>query len=232
MMSDASPTIAEGQAPDRVLGLPAAAWGGLLLGGLASLGSYLAVGSTLGLFFAGVLFAALLVPPLVLAEERLIDRLLVAAAVNDGIALIWLIPVFGGAITLFQGLLCYIVLVCWCFALTGLAAGFNRLGSHIPAAAMTLALALGWLSSPIWLSSPAAEFVASKIVPIHPLFALNGAAPQLGLWSERPIAYRHLLNLGQDVAYELPRGVLAMAAVHLLAGAIGFAACWAVRGRR
>src|SRR5262245_562969 len=67
---------------------------------LASVGMYAAAGATLGLFFGGILLAALLVPPLGLIRSNTPDRLLVAAGVCDGIAVVWLVTLFGSSVTL------------------------------------------------------------------------------------------------------------------------------------
>ncbi|HEY1628968.1 MAG TPA: hypothetical protein VGF52_03860, partial [Tepidisphaeraceae bacterium] len=65
--------------PPRWLGICAAAWGALAISVMAEGACFATLGTTLGLFFGGIIFAALLVPPLVLAQERLVDRLMIAA---------------------------------------------------------------------------------------------------------------------------------------------------------
>ena len=56
----------------------------------------------------------------------------------------------------------------------------------------------------------------SRVVAIHPLFAINGVLVNLGAWSHLPIAYRELTTLGQDVPYTLPASVWPMVLVHAL----------------
>jgi hypothetical protein len=209
---------------------------------------FAALGTKLGLFFGGIIFAALLVPPLVLAQERLVDRLMIAAAICDGIAIVWLIALFDGTIKLRQFLSCYVLLAAWCAALlgatmliAGIASQFHLArrdytsgprcnhrglnGSAIVAAAIATFIALSWLTSPIWfaahLSHANSSFYISWFVPPHPLLAINGILANLGVWSEKPIAYAYLLNLGQDVPYTLPHSIWPCATVHLLIGAAG-----------
>jgi hypothetical protein len=189
---------------------------------------YAIVGPNVGLFFGGLVFAALLVPPLTLMGDRLAQRLLIAGCVCDGIAIVWLVAWLGGHVTLIQCLLCYALLIAWCFALGGIVIALHRIGS-ISAAAITTVLALLWLASPIWLW-PHLAGATQWLVPIHPLFAMNSVLVNLGIWTERPIAYRYLLTLGQDVPYELPRTILPAAMVHLVVGAVGVLA-WRLFGK-
>src|SRR5262249_47041720 len=144
------------------------------------------------------------------------DRLLVAAAVIDGVAVIWLAPVVssGSPITIVQWLMCYALLLTWGIMLFGTTQFLSKLSiDPVPAAAVVVALAIVWLTCPIWL--PAG---AEKIVTFHPLFAINGVLKHLGMWTERPIAYRYLFALGQDVPYELPRSIWPCAGAHLVVG--------------
>jgi hypothetical protein len=181
-----------------------------------SIAALLIVGQTIGLFFAGIVIATTLLPPLSLSSPRFADRLLMAAAVIDGVAVVWLVPVVlsGSSITTVQWLMCYLLLISWGIMLFGAAQLLSKLSNDpIPAAAVVVALAMAWLTCPIWL--PAG---AEKIVTFHPLFALNGVLKHLGMWTERPIAYRYLFALGQDVSYELPRSIWPCAGAHLLVG--------------
>lgn len=211
------------QTVPRWLGLPVMAWLGVGMGLASGVVCFWAAGATLGLFFGGMAFAALLVPPLCLAEARLADRLLVAGAVNDGIATVWLVAVFFSPVTFLQWLGCYLLLICWCGALAGLACSLNRLlRSAIPAAAGAMAAAMLWLAAPVWLAHADVQWY----LPAHPLLAINGVLKNLGIWSQHPIAYQYLLNLGQDVPYELP-GIWPAAMIHLAIGVAGL-----VLGRR
>jgi hypothetical protein len=238
--------------PRRWLGLPVMVWVAMILATAAESACYAFVGQNLGLLIGGLVFAALLVPPLSLAEDRLLDRLLVAGSVNDGIAIVWLVAVFTSPITFEQWVLCYAVLIAWCFALVGIASLIRSLefarreytpgsprcnhrglnGDSIPASAIVVLLALLWISSPVWLATvlPTCPTLNAWIVRLHPLMAMNGTLRNMGLWSERPIAYRYLLTLGQDVPYELP-GVTPMVVFHCLICAAGLALS-RVLGRR
>lgn len=197
--------------------LPSTVWLGFLFGVLASGISLVVVGPNLGFFFAGVMASALLVPALSLAESTLGLRLIVAAAITDGIAIVWLIALLLAPVTLVQWLLCYAILVGWCLALVGLAHAIERLARSALLASMIVPLgALMWLAWPVWLSGANAAILVSA----HPLFALNGVLAHLGIWTERPLAYNHLMRLGQDFPYALPTGIAAAAGLHLLIGSI------------
>ena len=209
--------------PVRIIGMPLMAWLGfaasLLLAGIC----LILVGPTLGLFFGGLGLATTLLPAMSLAGTRWGDRLIVAGGVSDGIALVWLVAVFFSSVTLMQWLLCYLLLIAWCLALVGTASLIARFGNEIVTAAIVVVLGMLWLTCPIWSHG---ERVASLVVPVHPLFAINGVLQQLGMWTERPIAYRYLLTLGQDVPYELPHSILPCTAVHLLIGFVTFPFGW------
>ncbi|HVT89214.1 MAG TPA: hypothetical protein VHD56_10210 [Tepidisphaeraceae bacterium] len=241
---------------NRFLGLTLSAWTGFVLGIASASACWAAVGLNLGLFFGGIIAASLLTPPLTLGEKRLIERYLVAGAVVDGIAVIWLAAVFGQQVTLSQWALCYVILIAWSFALCGLTMlilrtvclfhlarrentpgdprsvdrGLNdksqnpsvnpTLSDSTVSSAIVVVLAMLWLSWPIWLS----QINTPVLISAHPLFAINGMLRNFGAWPERPIAYRYLMRLGQDLPYTLPRNIGPMIAVHLLIGAIGLIA--------
>jgi hypothetical protein len=192
------------------------AWIALLIGTAAAGACWMAAGATLGLFFGGVAFCTILVPPLVLSEPRLIDRLVITAAIIDGTAVVWLIAAFTPALSLVQFLICYAVLIAWCVALLGLAwLAASVLRADVPAAATATLLGLIWLTAPVWLKSH-----AGAIVAVHPLMTLNGVLIHMGYWTQRPIAYTYLFSLGQDVPYVLPRNILPMVSVHLSVGVV------------
>jgi hypothetical protein len=185
---------------------------------------YAAAGTTLGLFFAGPAIVALLLPPLVLVRERFVQQGLIASAVNDSVGIVWLAAVFTPHVSFVQWLLCYLLLAAFAFALwatTSLLAAL-RLPKILASAASTIAAML-WLSCPIWLSRIAPERILTFLLPAHPLMSLNGVLKHLGIWPEQPIAYNHLLNLGQDVPYQLPDSMLPGIFAHLIAGGVMFA---------
>jgi hypothetical protein len=97
---------------------------------------YAAAGPTLGLFLGGMLLAAVGVPTLCLGASPLLHRLIIAASVCDGIAIVWIVPLFNSPLTLVQWLLCYVLLIAWCTALLGAALVFSRFARDpIPAGA-------------------------------------------------------------------------------------------------
>jgi hypothetical protein len=181
---------------------------------------YFAAGAPLGLFFAGVASAAILLPYLCLINERLSQRVLIAGAFVAGNAIVWLLAI--GSITILQWLACSLVLAGFALALLGMLSILIKLiRSPIAAAAIVVTLALAWLTWPIWLSphlhGADSENFVSWLVWLHPLFAINGALPNLGTWTHQPIMY-HLTNLGQDVPYTLPQSVWPCVALHGLIG--------------
>lgn len=206
----------------------------MLLGICAAALSYQAAGVSLGLPLAGFVFAAVIVPPMCAAETRLLDRLLVSAGANDGIAIVVLLAVLHPAITLVQWLQWYALMISWCAALAGVLSLIRRFIPASAASGIVVLLALAWLTWPIWtaahLRGAAAADVVAALVGPHPLFATNRVMLNLGLWTQQPLAYGTLLSLGQDVPYELPANILPSLLGHLLVGLAGF---WLSRaGRR
>jgi len=246
--------------PRRWMGLPRIVWGAMCVALIASAACYAAAGPTLGLFFGGMVFACLLMPPLSLIGRALAHRLLIAAAVCDGIALVWIATLFNSPVTFVQLLLCYALLIGSCAALVGMTCAISRLASlphlarreHTPgdprcehrglnevsddstadvvAAAIVVSLGLLWLTCPIWLPASTGTRI-DGLLAVHPLFAINGVLNDLGLWTQQPLAYRYLFTLGQDVPYTLPRSILPCAGVHLLLGLAALGLA-GVRGRR
>jgi hypothetical protein len=181
---------------------------------------YWSAGATLGNFIAGLLIATLIAPPMILREHRLLWRLLVAGAIIDGIGIVWLAAVITGAITLWQWVQCYLVLAGFVVALLGLVHFAVRV--KVPAtfaSASAVFLGLAWLSWPIWLSHHLTVRSAGILVQISPLFAINRAVINLGIWTERPIAYR-LTTLNQNIPYTLPNHIWPCTLAHLVLGVI------------
>ena len=196
----------------------------LLLAALTTAFAYAATGPTTGFFFAGVVIATLLIPPLVLAETTRLRQLLCAAGIIDGVGIVWLFSVPSPAITLWDWVRCYALLISYSLALSGAAALLSRLRLRTPlASAVVTLLALSWLAWPVWLSPWIAghERIVGALVVPHPLLALDGVFRSLGpAWSERYFMYNFLSVLNQDVAYELPRSVMPAVLLHGTIGAI------------
>jgi hypothetical protein len=185
----------------------------------------LAAGTTLGLFFGGIILVALILPALVLAEQRWQRQVLAVGAVVLPVAIAWLIPI-SGSLKLAEWAASVALLAAWALGIAGLACLLQRAGlpALFAAAAATLA-ALLWLSWPIWLAPWVYDaHVAARLIAPHPLLALNGilrgwyALP----WAQHALAYP-LTNLGDDVPYRLPTSIWPALLLHLpfaLAGAI------------
>jgi hypothetical protein len=182
---------------------------------------YVAAGSTLPLYLGGLALALALTPPLVLAHRERIDQLLAAASIVDGVGVAWLAAMFRSDVTFAQWLAAYVLLAACVIGVTGVALALARGIGALFASAVTIVLALAWLTWPIWLSGwgDGAPVVRAMdwLVPVHPLLALNGLFAHLGVWGELPLMYQ-LTSLGQDVPYSLPASVATCAAVHFLLG--------------
>lgn len=196
---------------------------------------YFAAGDRLGLLFGGVLTATLIVPFLVLAERRRADRAIVAGAVIVAIGIVWLAPALAGRISWGAWLACVGVLAAHVLALGTVASLLRRLGlSGASAGGAVVLLALAWLTWPFWLSpwmtwSNRQEVVAA-LVAGHPLFAINGAIGGQ-FWPNHLLSY-HLMNVMNDIPYELPRSVWRMVIVHGgIAAVFGLAAGGAIARR-
>jgi hypothetical protein len=185
---------------------------------------YVLTGTTLGLFFGGVLLVTIVLPPMILLRRGWLQQALIAAAVNDSVGLVWLASVLTPHVSLMQWLMCYLTLASYSFALWALTRALASLRiPPVPAAAGAILAAVLWLGWPLWLARLGADRMVGWLTAPHPLLTINGVLSHLGIWSERPIAYGHLVNLGQDVAYRLPDGIGTAVFVHLIAGGILFA---------
>jgi hypothetical protein len=199
---------------------------------------YLTVGATLGLYFGGIIIVTILLPPLVLMEQGFARQALIGGAITDAVAAIWLVACVISETTLLQWLRCYFILLAYAFALWGLVRALRATGlPAVVASGLGTIVAALWLSWPIWLARyllrPGKDALVDWLIPGHPFFVLNGIlSKQLGIWTEHPIAYNYLLNLGQDVPYRLPEGILAGVFVHLIAGGVFFAIASALLHRK
>ena len=127
---------------------------------------------------------------------------------------------------------CYLIVTAYALALGGLVVALSRMMSEIVASAISVIAGLAWLTWPIWLAegirSDSGARIASRLIEISPVFAMNGAMKNLGIWSERAIAYR-ITNLNQHVPYTLPGSILPCMLFHV---ALGAALLWVGSGTR
>ena len=190
----------------------------LLLALVLTAACYVVSGPLLGTFFGGVLVATFLAPPLVLWRDDARARVMIAASIIDGVAIVWLLAVVTRQIAFRHWLAAYVLLTAYVAALCGIAIALKRARfSDVASAAVTMTLALAWLTWPVWLSRGLTPEAASWLVPAHPPLALNGLLLHLGVWGEGRVAYR-LTNLGQDVPYQLPATIVPALLLHALLG--------------
>ena len=182
---------------------------------------------TLGLFLGGIAVATVVTPGVVLAEESWFGRVVAWAGVVDAIMFVWLAPVIAGVVSFWDWGEAVCVAVAYTVALVGVASGLR--GIRLPsvlAAGVTVVVGVAWLAWPVWmapwLTGENREATVGWLVWGHPVFALNGAMLEAfgQPWAQMTVAYR-LTNLGDDIAYEMPRGVWACVGVHgVIAGLV------------
>jgi hypothetical protein len=190
----------------------------------------MAAGTGLGLYFAGIAIAVILLPPLVARGPSTCDAFLAAGAVADGVALVWLICLFMSPVTFGQWLAAYLVLLSICATLAAMTLALRPAFGATLASAMTTIAFLAWLTWPVWLSphldGRAGAIAVAWLAPSHPLLALNRIFIDQGIWTQQRLMYQ-LTTLGQDVPYSLPSSILPCVAVHvLIALALTAPAAW------
>jgi hypothetical protein len=193
---------------------------------IASLLCRAVAGISLGLFFGGVAFATLLVPPLTAREASIAKRVLVPILVTGGTAVVWL-TAWGDLLSLPQWLACCATLLTYSLALGGICSLLLTFRFHPAIAGATVTmLGLLWLTWPVWLSAvllrSSGDAWIAWLVPAHPLFAINGALAHFDTWDRNPLAYTRLTVLNQDVFYALPHSVGWSVFAHGVLGAITF----------
>lgn len=117
-----------------------------------------------------------------------------------------------------------LVVVSFSTAAGGLSALAARLLERSAATLATMLLGGAWLFWPLAIAQRPP--MLATLVLLHPPLAINAAAIDLGIWTQRPGAYR-ITRLGQDIPYALPSGVTPCVAAHALLGA----GLLALRGR-
>jgi hypothetical protein len=199
----------------------------LLLSAVAAVGIYWACGWSLGTFIGGLLITTALVPPGTLASDTLRNQLLSLTLTVTPIIVLWLVATCQTETLFREWLGCTAVLITYGLALAGLSATFRTLRlSATVSAAITIALALAWLTWPIWLSrtwdGESSAPAIARWAALHPALVIK--IPNLGAWPEQSIAY-HLTDLNQNVSYNAPPTVWTCVLTHGVLGALllGFA---------
>jgi hypothetical protein len=203
---------------------------------VAAVAIHWAAGWSLGTFIGGLLIATLLIPPVVLAQEQLRDRLLALTMTVTPIVVLWLIATCQTETLFREWVGCTAVLITYGLTLAGLSTAFRaiRLSATV-SAALTVVVGLAWLTWPIWLSrtwdGEASAPAIARWAALHPGLVIQ--IPNLGAWPEQSIAY-HLTDLNQNVSYEAPPTVWKCVLAHALAGALllGFATWFPARTPR
>jgi hypothetical protein len=206
-----------------------------LLSLAAAIACYLSAGPTLGLFLGGLLMVTLLVPPLVMAEETLVNRLIAIGVSVTPFAVVWLFGAIHCDTRLTEWFACVFVLLAYAISLGGVSVGLRLIRCPaIASAALSVIAGLAWMTWPIWLSPTwkggESEAGVARLVVCHPGITVNGQLLHLGVWTEQSVAY-HLTDLSQNVSYSPARHPFPCVLLHGLLGATFFALQW-VRQRR
>jgi hypothetical protein len=186
---------------------------------------YLSAGPTLGLFLGPLVFVTLLVPPLAMAEEVSVNRLLSLVAMLLPFCLMWILVRERAEVLEGECFASCAVLIAYAVALLGLSVGLRML--RLPAlasAALSVTAGLIWLTWPIWASRTwhggESEASVGRVVACHPLFAINAQVTRsLGNWTEQSLAY-HLTDLAQNVSFSFPQSIWPCVLLHGLVGAL------------
>jgi hypothetical protein len=194
----------------------------LLLSAVAAAGIYWAAGWSLGTFIGGLLISTVLVPPVIVAQERPRDRLLALTLTVTPVIILWLIATCQTETLFREWLGCTAVLIAYALALAGVSAALRaiRLSATV-SAALTVVLGLAWLTWPIWLSrtwdGDASAPAIARWAAVHPGLVIR--IPNFGAWPEQSIAY-HLTDLNQNVSYQAPANVWTCVLAHGVVGAL------------
>ncbi|MGA2501909.1 MAG: hypothetical protein ABSH20_29555 [Tepidisphaeraceae bacterium] len=190
-----------------------------------------AVPPSLGTLLGGLAASTAMMPGLVAAQHRWLDRLLAVVCFTVPLAAAWLQLVNRDLLQAGEWILASFVLLAYGGGIGGLTCLLRMLAAQATkgrecgtmAAAVTVVAGVLWLSWPIWmapwLSGPAGEKTVARLVAMHPAFALNGrlirAFPVP--WAQYRLAYE-LTNIGDDIPYELPRAVWPCVLLHVAVG--------------
>ena len=209
--------------PDRIHSTLLTALPGFALALAATGWCAWATGAGLGLFLGATILAALYVPALTVAEPPRM-RWTPATAATIAVALCWAVSMNRVDVTSGELFRCTLVFATIALALGGVTSALARAGvAPSLAAGVVVTIAMLWLTWPVWLSHALTQSRVDRLVPAHPLMAINGVVAHLGAWDRAPIAYQKLTVLNQDIPYHLPRSILPATLLHGAIAAIGFA---------
>jgi hypothetical protein len=194
----------------------------LVVGATFAAGCWWAAGISLGLFLGGLGMVAIVGPSMAMAEERWLRRVITMGALVDGVGIVWLAAVFAGPVRMGQWLPCYCVLAVFAATLLGFTLLAWKVGlGEVAAAGVGVVVGVLWLTWTVWaaaaIEGPRGQRVAGGLIRVGPVFAINSAVKEMGVWSERGIAYR-MTNLNQTVAYSLPETVWPCVGLHVIVG--------------
>jgi hypothetical protein len=196
-----------------------------VIGVVATSACLVAAGTSLGLYFGGMVIAALTIPALSVRHERVLEASIAAGGAIDGVGIVWLVAVLFSATTLGQWLPAFFLLVASGLACFALVMFLRAIFGSTASSAIVVIVAFAWLSVPIWLRATA----AAHLSVIHPLMALNRVFIEQGVWTQQRLMYQ-LTSLGQDVPYSLPASIFPCVFAHaFMAVSLGWPAWWMAR---
>jgi hypothetical protein len=197
------------------------------LSATGALACCIASGPTLGVYLGALILVTAITPPLLLGQDRWPNRITSLSAVVTPVAVIWLIAALRSDTRIGEWLAAVIVLSAYTLALSALASAMRTARmSAVVASALTVTLALAWLTWPIYLSrtwhGEASAPGVARLGNVHPGLAINAQLRHLGNWTEQSIAY-HLTDLNQNVPFTPPQTIWPTTLFHATLAAALFA---------
>lgn len=204
--------------PTLILAVVAGVMTGVIVAALGPI-----MGMTLGYFWGGAITVALLTIALCPARA-LFDDLLVMGMIWIMLALQWMLAgsrVGFGAVTQ-----CLVVVLAMQWSLLGSVRFVHWMGLPRTLARALVGLVMaGAITSPVWLGTllhrMSSPWLVETLCNVHVLLVMNAKLPALDYWTQQPLAYKYLTNLGQDVAYAPAKTILWTLLVHGAAGLLG-----------
>jgi hypothetical protein len=187
-----------------------------LLGGAGAAGAALAAaGVSLGLAIGGLFAAAILVPPLAASRRAVGGAGAIVLASTAGIGAVWLGFIGHSHATAWQWAMLMGLLAAFSSTLAAIAIGLEALAlPPVLSGGATTALAVAWLTWPIWLPPETLGAGLQRTVDVNPVLVANGVLKFTVPWTEQSIAYG-LTTLDQDVPIRLPGSPIPMIAISL-----------------